>query len=424
MKKINIGLAGLGCVGKGFYEILKKDQKLISAACKCEVEIIAVSARTKKDFVDTKIKFYENAADMARDPEIDVIVELIGGKNIAKDLIISAIKNNKKIITANKALLAEDGSEIAKILEENSGHIGFEASCAAAIPVIKIFKESFAANPIKEFYGILNGTCNFILSKMSAEEKSYAEVLKEAQDLGYAEADPTFDIKGIDSAHKLVILSSIASKTKPNFSETFVEGIDKITLGDIKFAKILGYKIKLLAVYKAFDDAVFQAVYPCLILDEEKISQINSSFNAVLTLTENANHSFVVGRGAGGLETGSAVVSDLIDIARENHDNFIFSASINDLKESKIKPINQRYGQYFISLSLNKELAKEQNLSEKLFANKITIKCAHMIDADSQILCAFITENIKEEDLLEIIAQIDQNLASEVKFLRVEKTNF
>lgn len=423
MKKIKIGLAGLGCVGKGFYQIIKKDEKLISAACKSEVEIIAVSARTKKDFVDAKIKFYENAVDMARDPEIDVIVELIGGKNIAKDLIIAAIKNNKKIITANKALLAEDGVEIAKILEENNGHIGFEASCAAAIPIIKIFKESFAANKIKEFYAILNGTCNFILSKMAAEEKSYAEVLKEAQDLGYAESDPTFDVKGIDSAHKLVILSAIAAKTKPNFAETFVEGIDKITAQDINLAQILGYKIKLLAVYKASDDAAFQAVYPCLILAEEKIAQVDSSFNAILTLTENANHSFVVGRGAGSIETGSAVVSDLIDIARGDNDNFIFSASVNDLKDAKIQNINERFGQYFISLLLNKELSKEPNLYEKLFA-KIAIKQAHMIDSPEHILCAFITENIKEKELVEILANIDQNLASEVKFLRVEKTNF
>ena len=143
MKKINIGLAGLGCVGKGFYEIIKKDEKLISAACKSEIEIVAISARTKKDFVDSKIKFYENATDMALDPKIDVIIELIGGKTVAKDLIVSAIKNNKKIITANKALLAEDGLEIAKILEENNGHLGFEASCAVAIPIIKILFVKF-----------------------------------------------------------------------------------------------------------------------------------------------------------------------------------------------------------------------------------------------------------------------------------------
>jgi homoserine dehydrogenase len=421
---MKIGLAGLGCVAGGFYKILEKDKNLISKRCAHEIEIVAVSSRTKKDFLNPKIRFYENILDLARDPEIEVIVEAIGGKTIAKELIILAIKNGKKVITANKALLAEDGLEIAQILEENNGFLAYEAAIGAAIPIVKNFKESFAANEIKEFYGILNGTSNFILDKMQLEKRAYADVLKEAQELGYAEADPTFDVGGIDAAHKLVLLAAIASNSKPNFKETYIEGIENITVADIEIADELGYKIKLLTVYRQVGDAFQQSVYPCLLKKDEKIAQVNSSFNAILTLTSNANYSFVVGRGAGGLETGSAIASDVIDIARNNCQNHLFNAKLSDLISIKLLNIKDRIGQYFISLKLNKEFVKEENLAMKIFGESLKLKQAHMINGENDISCAFITENIKEADLLKILQNINKNIASEIKFLRVESTNF
>jgi len=217
MKKLRVGLAGLGTVGKGVYDILKKDASCISAKTNTIIEISAVANRSKKDFVDSKITFYANVLDLAKDPNVDVVVEVMGGLDVAKELCFESLKNGKKFVTANKALLAEFGCEVAKLAEEKNGHIGFEASTAGANPVIKNFRESFTSNEITEFYAILNGTCNFILTKMFEEGLPYSETLKEAQKLGYAEANPTLDIKGIDTAHKLMILSTIASQTKPDF---------------------------------------------------------------------------------------------------------------------------------------------------------------------------------------------------------------
>ena len=243
MKKLKIGLAGLGIVGKGVYDILQKDAALISKRTKNQLELVAVSARSKKDFIDSKIKFYENTIDLANDPEIDVIIEVIGGDGIAKDLFETAIKNGKKIVTANKALIAEHGVELAKLVEKHNGYVGFEASTAGATPVIKMFKEGLSANKIEEFYAILNGTCNFILTKMKDENLDFASALKEAQDLGYAESDPTFDIKGIDTAHKLTILASIAAGSKPLFKGLHIEGFDEISIDDINLANDFGYKL-------------------------------------------------------------------------------------------------------------------------------------------------------------------------------------
>lgn len=423
MKKLRIGLAGLGVVGRGVYDILKKDAELLSTRLGLEMTIVAAASRTRKDFLDPNIRFYENILDLANDPEIDVIVEVIGGKTIAKDLIVAAIKNGKKVVTANKALLAEDGFELAKLVEENNGHIGFEAAVAAATQIVKSFKESFAANEIKEFYGILNGTCNFILSKMFDEKKSYSQALSEAQEAGFAEADPTFDIKGIDSAHKLVLLSAIALNSKPQFAKTYIEGIDEVTLEDIELACELGYKIKLLGVFKDFDGEIQNAVYPALLKKSEKIAQVDGSYNAILTSGSNFDFNFVIGRGAGGLPTGSAIVADLSDVARSVKSD-LFAAKVSQLKDVEVREISKRIGKYFIRLSLNKELAKQGDLAEKLFGKKIKIEQAHMINKEEEILAAFIIGETKEKDLVEILSKLDESLAKAVKFLRVEATNF
>ena len=256
MNKLKIGIAGLGTVGKGVYDILKKDAKILEKKSQTVFEVVAAASRSKKDFLDSNIKFYSNVLDLAADPEIDVIIEVMGGVGVAKDLMEAAIKNGKKFVTANKALLAEHGAEISEFVEKHNGHIAFEASTAGANPVIKAFKESFTANEITEFYAILNGTCNFILTKMGAEGSDFAATLKEAQSLGYAEADPTFDIKGIDTAHKLTILASIASSTKPAFKQLHIEGIEQVSANDIKLADDLGFKIKLLAIYKKLADGL------------------------------------------------------------------------------------------------------------------------------------------------------------------------
>ncbi len=423
MKKIRIGLVGLGVVGKGVYDILKKDAKILSLKSQAEFEIVAASARSKKDFLDPKIKFYSNAIDLANDPEIDVVVEVMGGISLAKDLLETSIKNGKKFVTANKALLAEHGAEIAKLVEKYDGHIGFEASTAGANPIIKAYKESFTSSEILEIYAILNGTCNFILTKMSDEGSNFTETLKEAQKLGYAEADPELDIKGIDAAHKLTILAAIAGSTNPNFKKFYVEGIDEISASDVKFADELGYKIKLLAIYKNRGDRVEQAVYPALIKKSEKISQVDGPFNAVLTLTSNAGWNMMIGRGAGGLTTGSAIVSDLVDIAN-NRKTYLFGVKADELKNIKISDISQRVGKYFIKLKVDKILAQKTNLAETIFGSKIKIEKAFFLDEGEEILCGFLTEEHCEREIVKTLQNLDSNLVKFSKFLRVEETKF
>ncbi len=423
MKKLRIGLAGLGTVGKGVYEILRKDAAMLSKRSDTIFEITAVAARTKKDFVDAQIKFYDNAVDLADDQNVDVVVEVMGGLTVAKELIEKAIKNGKKVVTANKALLAEHGSEIIELAQKYNGHIGFEASTAGANPVIKTFRESFISSEVTEFYAILNGTCNFILTKMRDEGLDYHTTLAEAQKLGYAEADPTLDVKGIDTAHKLVILSSISAMTKPNFKAVHIEGVDQVAIEDVKFADEFGYKIKLLAIYKNLGDKQQQSVYPALIPATDKIAQVDGPFNAVLVNTTNASWNISVGRGAGGLTTGSAVVADLLDIAM-NRSSYLFAAPNAQLTEAKIIDLNNRQGKYFLRLTLNKEAAQKSDLVAKIFGDKIEISQASFVDKGEEIICAFLTDSQKEQDVIAVLNQLDNDLVKSAKFLRVEETHF
>lgn len=414
MKKLRIGLAGLGVVGRGVYEIIQKDSKLLTLRTQVELEIVAISARTKKDFIDPKIKFYANILDLANDSEIDVIVEVIGGDGVAKDLIETAIKNGKKIVTANKALLAENGFELAKLVEKYQSHIGFEASVAGSTPAIKTAKENLAGNQITEIHAILNGTSNFILTKMKEENLDFSIALKQAQDLGYAEADPSSDIKGLDSAHKITLLAAIAFGTKPNFAETYVEGIDEISIDDIKLADEFGYKIKLLATAKKGQ----QAVYPALIKKSEQVAQVDGAFNAILFNSSNAGQSLIVGLGAGSVPTASAIVADLVDVARGNQ-TFLFGVKSDDLGEVNISDISQRVGKYFLRLFINKNSSEE-----KIFDGKIKIEQAAFFERGDEILCGFLTGEQKESELSEALKDLDPALVKSAKFLRVEATNF
>lgn len=427
MKKIKVGIAGLGTVGKGVYEILHKDSKMLAKRSGAEFEVVAVSARSKKDFVDAKIKFYENAMELAADADVEVVVELIGGISVAKDLVIAAIKNGKKVVTANKALLAQHGLEIAALVEKHGTTIGFEAAVAGANPVIKAVKEGLAANEISEIYAILNGTCNFVLSKMVQEQADFAEVLQEAQKLGYAEADPTLDIKGFDAAHKISLLTAIALSAKPAFDRMEIEGIDEITIADINLARELGYNIKLLGIYKNLGEVHQCSMYPALISKNSKIAQVDGPFNAALLNASNASWNMFIGRGAGGLTTGSAVVADLVDVAM-NRTNFLFGAKVDELIDLAVAPLSQRVGEYFLRLKINKNLAKNLSprgdLAKQIFGEKIDVQKAVFFDLDEEILCGFLTKSCLESDLVAAFEQLDQSLVSSKKFIRVEKIDF
>ncbi len=408
-KELKIGIIGLGNVGSGVYDILTQDIRMINKRSKTSLKLTAVSSRNKKDFVDeTKVKFYSNPLDLVNDKEIDVVVELIGGETTSYQLITQALNNNKHIVTANKALIASRGIELAELASKNNVAFAFEASVAGGIPIIKSIKEGLAANCVTKIYAILNGTCNCILTKMEENNADFADALKEAQNLGYAESDPTFDIEGIDTAHKLSILTSIAKNSKIDFNGIYVEGITKISIDDINFAKEFGYRIKLLGIYEDLGNKIKQAVYPCLIKNNEKIANINNSYNAVLSLTSNAGWSFSAGRGAGSKPTASAVVADLIDIANDRY-GFSLGVSVKDLNDIETIKIKERAGEYYLRFYTEKEFAKNSNFIKNIFENSDIIEKSTIKEInENNLIYAFKIKSISETKINGIISKISE----------------
>lgn len=408
-KELKIGVIGLGNVGSGTYDILTQDIQMINKRSKNSLKLVAVSSRSKKDFIDeTKVKFYSNPLDLINDKEIDVVVELIGGETIAYELITKTLNNKKHVVTANKALIASKGIELSELASKNNVIFAFEASVAGGIPIIKTIKEGLAANQVSKIYAILNGTCNYILTKMEENNADFADALKEAQNLGYAEADPTFDIEGIDTAHKLAILASIAKNSKIDFNSVYIEGITKISIDDINFAKELGYRIKLLAIYEDLGNEIKQAIYPCLIKNNQKIANVNNSYNAVLALANNAGWNFNAGRGAGSKPTASAVVADLIDIASDR-EGFPFGVATKNLENIQTTKIQNRVGEYYLRFIVEKECAKNANFIKNIFENSDIVEKSIIKEVnENSLIYAFKTKSISEIKANEIADKIAQ----------------
>jgi homoserine dehydrogenase len=424
-QELNIAIAGLGIVGGGVYEILNKEIDLLNKRSKLKINLVAVSSRTKKDFInESKIKFYQNSLDLADDKNIDLIVETIGGADgIAFDLCKKTLQNKKHYVTANKAMIATHGLELAKLAEENNVALCFEAAVAGAIPVVKNIKEGLAANKISKIYGILNGTCNYILTKMEEDKASFSDALQEAQKLGYAEADPTFDIEGIDSAHKIAILAALAKNSIVKLDKMHIEGITKISLLDIKFAGEFGYKIKSLGVFQDLPgNKIKQAVYPCLVSAKQNIAKINDSFNAILSLGNNANWNLQVGRGAGSKTTASAVVADIIDIAN-NRFSYAFGAKASQLNPVEIDKINDRNGCYYIRFYINKNFAKEHDFIKNIFIERPdAIKQTIVEDVDKEKMAyGIITNEFSEKAIIANVNQIAKsNQVNDINLIRIE----
>ena len=319
-KSINVGIIGFGTVGTGTARILIENADIIKRRLGAPVVLKKISDLDIKRDRGIKlgdVKLTNDAKELISDPEIDVVVELIGGYKPAKEFILEAIRNKKHVVTANKALLAVHGEEIYAAAEKAGVTVGFEASVAGGIPILAAIRSGLAANNIKSIYGIVNGTCNYILTLMTNEGRKFDEVLREAQAKGYAEADPTFDIEGIDSAHKLAVLTMLAYGTPVKFDDIYTEGISKITPLDIDFAKELGYKIKLLAITKMVNGEVEARVHPTMLPEEYPIASVDGVFNALSVVGDAVGSTMFYGRGAGDMPTGSAVVGDIIGIGRD-----------------------------------------------------------------------------------------------------------
>lgn len=350
---MKIAIAGLGTVGAGVVRLLEENGALVAARCDRDVSVTAVSARDRgrdRGIDLNGLNWFDDASEMASSADADVIVELIGGsEGVAKDVAEGALRAGRHVVTANKALLAHHGLALAALADDRNRSIGYEAAVAGGIPVIKAIREGLSGNRIDSVYGILNGTCNYILTEMRNSGRDFGDVLADAQAKGYAEADPGFDVDGVDAAHKLAILSAVSFGCVPDFDAVNVEGIRHITAQDIQFADELGYRIKLLGIARQTDDGVEQRVHPCMVRLGSPMAHVDGVLNAVAAEGDFSGPIVLEGAGAGAGPTASAVVSDIIDLARGlNIPAFNMPAS--GLETVTRAPMDQHTGRFYIRL--------------------------------------------------------------------------
>ncbi len=319
MQAMRVGLLGIGTVGGGTYNVLTRNAEEITRRAGRPIEITVVADKDvarAKELTGGKVKVTDDAFAVVTDPNVDIVIELIGGYGVAKELVLKAIENGKHVITANKALLAVHGTEIFAKAQEKGVMVAFEAAVAGGIPIIKAVREGLSANRIQWVAGIINGTTNFILSEMRDKGLAFADVLKEAQRLGYAEADPTFDVEGVDAAHKITLLSALAFGIPVQFDKAHIEGISKLDATDIKYAEQLGYRIKLLGITRRRENGVELRVHPTLVPAKRLIANVEGAMNAVLVQADAVGSTLYYGKGAGAEPTASAVIADVVDVTR------------------------------------------------------------------------------------------------------------
>lgn len=354
-----VALAGLGTVGGGVVKLLREQSDLLEKRTGRKIKLTAVSDLNQQKLLELGLlgeaDYYKDALEMVRKADADLVVELIGGANgIAYQVCLESLKQGKAFVTANKAMIAHHGNELAKLTEEKGVFFGYEAAVAGGIPIIKSMREGFVGNQVSEVYGILNGTCNYILTVMRETGKPFDEVLSDAQKLGYAEADPSFDIDGIDTAHKTCILGALAFGMPINLDALNIEGIRHISALDIAFAEELGFRIKLLGVGRRSEQGVSLNVYPCMIPQTSEIAHVDGVFNAVITEGDFVGHSMLVGRGAGERPTASAVVSDIADAAT-GRKLPLLTVKNDEIKAFPIVPLSEREGEYYLRLEVRDE---------------------------------------------------------------------
>lgn len=424
---LRIGIAGLGTVGAGVVRLLTDNAALIAARTGRAIEIVCVNARTKgKDRgVDlSRFAWVDNPVAMASDKNIDVVVELIGGSDgAAYDLVKTALQNGKHVVTANKALLAHKGLELAQIAESKGVALQYEAAVAGGIPIIKSMREGFAGNNINHVHGILNGTCNYILTEMRLTGRSFEDVLKEAQAKGYAEADPSFDVDGVDAAHKLCILAALAFGIQPDFSALDVQGIRNITASDIAYAGELGYKIKLLGIARRSGDKISQSVEPCLVAQDSPLGAVEGVFNAVMAEGDFVGPSMAEGRGAGAGPTASAVVADIMDLAR-GVTLPTFGVAHAHLAKAKAASPEDIVSSYYLRLVVLDQPGVIADLSAVLRDHKISIEALLQRGRDpgQPVSIVIVTHEINQAAMRRAVAEIGRlsTVAQAPTCLRIE----
>ncbi len=433
MKPVKVGLLGLGTVGGGTATVLSRNAEEIARRAGRGIVIdfaAALDTSRAAELGLSGVRLSNNAMDVVEDPEIEIVVELIGGYTIAKDLVMHAIQNGKHVVTANKALIALHGNEIFAAAQKKGVMVAFEAAVAGGIPVIKAVREGLAANRIEWLAGIINGTSNFILTEMRDKGRSFGDVLAEAQHLGYAEADPTFDIEGVDAAHKLTILSSLAFGIPLQFNQTYVEGISRITAEDVSYAAELGYRVKLLGIARRTANGIEQRVHPTLIPHRRLIANVDGVMNAVLVQGDAVGATLYYGRGAGAEPTGSAVVADIIDVVRaltSDPNNRVphLAFQPSTLADTPILPISEVETAFYLRMRAVDRPGVLADVTRILGDGEISIEAflqKEPAKAGSEVDIIMLTQRVREGNMNAAIAAIEQldSICGKVARIRVE----
>jgi homoserine dehydrogenase len=433
MRPINIGLMGVGTVGGGTATVLKRNAEEISRRAGRRIRLFMAANRDTaraREKCGPEVIVVDDAFQIVNHAEVDIVVELIGGTSIARDLVFKAIENGKHVVTANKKLIAEYGNEIFARAQEKGVIVAFEAAVAGGVPIIKALRESLAANRIEWIAGIINGTANYILSAMREKGASFADALADAQRLGYAEADPTFDIEGHDSGHKLTIMASIAFGIPMQFSKCYLEGISSLSAKDISYAEELGYRVKLLGLTRRTDEGIELRVHPTLIPEGRLIANVNGVKNAVLVNCDAAGPTLYYGAGAGALPTASAVVADIVDVTRllsadpEYHVP-LMAFQPDQLHDLPILPIDEVVSSYYLRIQAIDRAGVLANITRILAEDAISIEAVIQKGSshDGAAEVVILTHRVKEKHVNHAIAEIESldSIAGPVVRLRMEE---
>lgn len=423
-KSVNLGLCGLGTVGSGVVNVLTRNQADIDRRLGRTLRLTHIGARRDNPACDTQgIQISRDIFDVAKDPNVDILLEVIGGTDVAKDLVMTAIDAGKHVVTANKALIALHGQEIMAAAEKKGVRVAYEAAVAGGIPILKALREGLAANQIQSLAGIINGTGNFILTNMETG-RAYEEVLAEAQALGYAEADPTFDVEGIDAAHKLTILASLAYGVPLDFNACFVEGISRLEVEDIQYASELGYRIKHLGISRLTDQGVELRVHPTLIPKDRMIAKVDGVMNAVMVTGDAVGETLYYGAGAGSEATASAVLADTIDIALNVEapvEHQVFSSSAPE-----ILPMSEVESAFYLRMRAEDRagvLAKVASILSVAGINIEAIIQKEPAAGESQVPVIMLTHKIKESTMQAAIAEIEalDDIRDRIRVIRMDQ---
>ena len=432
MKSIKVGLLGIGTVGRGTFEVLKRNQEEIARRAGRGIEIIMVAdldVARAREIVGADVQVVANGQDIIDNPQVDVVVELIGGYGIAKELILKAIAAGKHVVTANKALIAVYGTEIFAAAKQKGVMVSFEAAVAGGIPIIKALREGLTANRIQWIAGIINGTTNFILSEMRDKGLSFEAVLAQAQALGYAEADPTFDIEVIDAAHKATIMAALAYGIEVQFDRAYVEGITKLQGQDIRYAEQMGYRLKLLGISKRVKNGIELRVHPCLVPSKCLIANVEGAMNAVMVHADAVGTTLYYGKGAGSEPTASAVIADLVDMARmqsadPSHRVPPLAFQSDQMGDDPILDMSSVVTSYYLRLRVADQagvLAKVTGLLAQCDISIDAVLQRAASEGESQTDLIILTHNCVEKDMNHAIAEIQKLSSILAPIVRIRK---